>query len=161
MKHLIYLLSSLFIITLASCSTPADYAENIMDKASDMEKQTGKITEALAKRDFTGAEKALSECQKNAEETLKELQEMKPYGENDNLRQAGMEFVDFYNNIYKNEYREAFDIVEKGKNYTDADAEKVQDIVMSVAAEEKFVKKELIDAFKKFCRENELIISSR
>ncbi|MFA6884501.1 MAG: hypothetical protein WCQ55_05275, partial [Paludibacteraceae bacterium] len=71
------------------------------------------------------------------------------------------EFVDFYNNIYKNEYREAFDIVEKGKNYTDADAEKVQDIVMSVAAEEKFVKKELIDAFKKFCRENELIISSR
>ncbi|HOU69298.1 MAG TPA: hypothetical protein PKW49_12105 [Paludibacteraceae bacterium] len=160
MKQFIYLLSSLFIITLASCSTPADYAEDIMEKASDMEKQTVKITEALSKKDIEAAEKALAECQKNSEETLKELQAMEPYDEKDELRKSVIEFVDFYNNIYKNEYRQAFDIVNKG-NYTKEDVDSITTILMSVSSEEEFVKDDLISSFKKFCKEYELIISSR
>lgn len=153
----------LIAIMLQSCATtPADYAQEVMDITSKVEKQTSKISDALGKRNIQVAKAAIAECQKESEKALARLNQLGPYDEKSSLGQdkefidAAIDFVEFYNGLLKNEYQESISILEKGGNFTPEDVDKLQFTKLGISNEYKLVYNELIRTFKLFCKNYDL-----
>ncbi len=161
MKNFSLLFGALFLLLLGACSSPADYNTSIMDEAVKVEKEALKITNLLQEKDFKNAQNAFFEGQKQTKTSLKKLENMSAFREDDSLRQAAIKFVAFYDGLFANEYQEAFDLLKKGGPYTMDEGDHLFEVMSNVSKQGIEVKQNLIKEHLAFIERYNLIVEKK
>ena len=128
MKKLSLLFGAAFLLLLGACTAPCDYNVSVMDKIAEVEKTVFNVTRLLEEKNFEAVRIAFPEGKERTKATLKKLESMSAFRDDDLLRQAAIQFVTFYDGLFSNEYQEAFDLLEKGESYTMTDLDVINNI---------------------------------
>lgn len=143
-----------------ACTTPADYCETILRETAQTEKAMLNIGELIAKKEFSEAQLAFEDAKKEAEESLKKLESLKPMGDDDAFRTAGIEFVKAYVSLYNEEYKEAMEILKNVGNFSYEDGAKLSKLEDGVAEKLGSKKDTLLKELKKFVQKYDLQLTS-
>ncbi len=120
-----------------------------------------KILELSATFD-TGSDEQIrakyKEFGESVETAKKEIEKLGAYEGNTEFRDAALDLMNFYKEIYENQYKKLIDIVIKGENATEADLQELNKIVEEVSAKEAKMDQKVAEAQNKFARDNNMTI---
>ena len=161
MKNLSWLLGATFLLLLGACSTPADYYTAITKETAKVEKETLNIATLLKERNIEEAQHAFEKGKKQTSKSLKKLEQMSVFRDNDALRQAAIEFVAFYDGLFNNEYQKAFDLLKREGSYTAEEADLLYEMMSIISILGTEVRRHLHDEQLAFIKEYGLIVSKK
>lgn len=143
-----------------ACTTPADYCETIIRETAKTETNMLNLGELIGKKEFSEVQSAFDEAKEEAEKSLEKLQSLKPMGDDDAFRSAGIDFVQAYVSLYNEEYKEAIEILKNAGNFSYDDGAKLSKLEDGVAEKLGSKKSILVKEFKNFVQKYDLQITN-
>jgi hypothetical protein len=123
-----------------------------MREVSGVERNVLEMARLLGERDFEAALVTFQEGKTQSERSLRRLQRMSAFRDDDALRLAAIDFVAFYDMLFKNEYQHVFDLLQRGAPYTSEEADLLLTIKNHIAEEGVEVKRRLVEENLAFIR---------
>ena len=159
MKKLSLLLGLALLLLLGACTTPADYNTSIMREVNRVERSALEIARLLGEKDFDAALIAFQEGKAQTSASLRRLQRMSAFRDDDALRQAAIDFVAFYDGLFTEEYQQMFDLLQRGAPYTMDEADLLFEMKNNISKQGVDVKQRLVNENVAFVRRYNLIVS--
>jgi len=100
MKNLSKLSILALLLLLGACSTPADYYQSIMNEIVKVDKINTNIQKLLRENKIDEAQTAFLNGQKQTKASLKKLESISAFREDDSLWKAAIGFVAFYDELF-------------------------------------------------------------
>jgi len=129
-----------------------------MREVSRVERNAIEVARLLGEKDFEAALIAFREGKDQSKRSLRRLQRMSAFRDDDALRQAAIDFVAFYDGLFTNEYQHAFDLLQRGAPYTMEEADLLFEIKNNIAERGTEVKRHLVNENLAFMRRYNLFI---
>jgi hypothetical protein len=159
MKKFSLLFSLAFLLLLGACTTPSDYNTAIMKEILKVERNAADIGRLLGEQDFKAAQTAFLEGKNQTEISLRRLERMSAFRDDDSLRQAAINFVAFYDKLFTDEYEKAFDLLQRGAPFSAEEADFLSEIKDNISEQGVEVKLQLVDENFAFVRRYGLFLS--
>ena len=140
---------------LHSCSTPADYCDEIIKDCGKLEVSVGKLASQISSKDYEKVRKIYDENLEEVNSVLQHLEKIGEYKGENYLQTAAIDYAKTYKEIYENEFSVAIEIVNKEKKSYE-DGEKVAFMLDDVIKKSKVAKDNLMENISRFVKEYDL-----
>lgn len=148
MKYILPLFAFSFLL-LQSCATDSQkaiaYNDAIIKEQAKIIELSLDLVETMD-TDLAKCKDIRLDIVKQCDESLAVIKKLEGFEGSERMKNAAIELFSFYKNIYSNEYKQMFDILDKGENITEEDLAFIQQMEVDVTKEEEKLDKEFADA---------------
>lgn len=148
MKYILPLFAFSFLL-LQSCATDSqkaiEYNDAIIKEQSKIIELSLDLVESMD-TDISKCKEIRLDIVKQCDESLAAIKKLKGFEGSERMKNAAIELFSFYKKIYSNEYKQMFDILDKGVDITEEDLAFIQKMEVDVTKQEEKLDKEFADA---------------
>jgi hypothetical protein len=149
MKYLLPLFSLAFLL-LQSCGgtssqTAIEYNDAIIKEQTKIINLTLDLIKYM-ETDIDKCKEVRVQIVDQCDASLKVIKDLKGFEGSEKLKNAAIDLFTFYKKIYSNEYKQLFDIIDKGAEITQDDLDFIDHMEQDVSAEESKYDKAFADA---------------
>lgn len=148
MKYILPLIA-FSLLLLQSCATESEKALEFNDAVIKEQTKIIELSIDLFETMETDIEKSKEirlEIVKQCDVSLAAIKKLEEFEGSQRLKSAAIKLFSFYKSIYSNEYKQMFDILDKGINITEEDLAYMEQMEVEVTKNEEKLDKEFADA---------------
>lgn len=148
MKYSLSFIALPFLLFL-SCATNSQKAVEFNNLVINEQQRISELAIKLVdtmRSDISKCKEFRLDIVKQCDESLAAIKKLKGFEGSERMKNAAIELFSFYKKIYSNEYKQMFDILDKGENITEEDLAFIQQMEVEVAKQEEKLDKEFADA---------------
>ena len=148
MKYILPLFAFSFLL-LQSCATDSQkalaYNDAIINEQSKIITLSLDLVETMD-TDISKCKDIRLAIIKQCDKSLAAINKLEGFEGSDRLKNAAIKLFSFYKEIYSDEYKKMFEILDKGENITEEDLAYIQQMEVDVTEKEEKLDKEFADA---------------
>ncbi len=148
MKYSLSFIALPFLLFL-SCATNSQKAVEFNNLVINEQQRISELAIKLVdtmRSDISKCKEIRLDIVKQCDESLAAIKKLKGFEGSERMKNAAIELFSFYKKIYSNEYKQMFDILDKGENITEEDLAFIQQMEVEVTKQEEKLDKEFADA---------------
>lgn len=148
MKYSLSFIALPFLLFL-SCATNSQKAVEFNNLVINEQQRISELAIKLVdtmRSDISKCKEIRLDIVKQCDESLAAIKKLKGFEGSERMKNAAIELFSFYKKIYSNEYKQMFDILDKGVDITEEDLAFIQKMEVDVTKQEEKLDKEFADA---------------
>lgn len=148
MKYSLSFIALPFLLFL-SCATNSQKAVEFNNLVINEQQRISELAIKLVdtmRSDISKCKEIRLDIVKQCDESLAAIKKLKGFEGSERMKNAAIELFSFYKKIYSNEYKQMFEILDKGVDITEEDLAFIQKMEVDVTKQEEKLDKEFADA---------------